>query len=352
MKVCIITVYDSINCGSYLQAYVLGKICESLGCDVYYLKRSFKDKIQLKLSHLKKTLKLMIKKDFKAYYEKIELDKCFNKIQNNLKIITKKEMFKIDCIIIGSDTLWNINAKYFKKNYKLFFGGEFENKKCITYAVSSANAKVEKILKLPNIKSYVNKLYKISVRDNATKEVAEKLSDKNIELVCDPTLLFSISEYKNLIGKRKEEKKYIYLYLFDDLNKYQIENVKKFSKDMNLIIVDGNLNKSWADTSIQNTPDNFLNYMYYADYVITDTFHGTIFSINFNKQFVTINREKNKVNEFIFICDLKNRLSEKNTLSNILQEDINYKKVNQILDNYKEKSINYLKKALKNEVIK
>lgn len=347
MKVCIITVYDSVNCGSYLQALILGKKCNQLGYDVYYLKREYKYKLHLKINHLKKAIKLLIKSGYCSYKSKRMLDREFRKKQHEFKVIGKKQLQNMDCIIVGSDTLWNINSSYFKNNYKLFFGGDFMNVKAITYAISAANAKLDSILKLPNIKKYINNFYKLSVRDEATKTIAENLYEKKVHIVCDPTLLFEKKDYIELVGPKRESKKYIYLYLFEDLDAKQIQNIKLFAKNNDLKIIDGTQNKKWADKLLPNTPDIFLNYMYYADYIITDTFHGTIFSINFQKQFVSIDRKKNKVNEILLRYGINNHLVQSDNLSEKLIELINYKEINQKISKIRKESIELLE-SIKN----
>lgn len=346
MKLCIVTVYDSINCGSFLQAYILKEKCEKMGFEVYFLKRSIVEKFLLNIHHYGKAIKNLFACGLKSYFEKRNIDREFKKMQKKFKTIRMKDVKNVDFVIIGSDTMWNINEKYFKRNYKLFFGGCFPGVHQITYAVSVGNTKMNEINRLKNINNYISNFDKISVRDDYTKFVVEEAKKCSPVVVCDPTLLFNKNEYKNIIYKRIEKEKYIYLYLFNDLSDIQKKNIKKFAMNNNLIIIDGTNDKKWANKSIYNTPELFLNYMFYADYIITDTFHGTIFSINFNKKFVVINRNKNKVNEFLEKCNLKNRLIDSQNLTDILIRKIDYKKVNNLLNDFRKKSVKFLNEAL------
>ena len=99
--------------------------------------------------------------------------------------------------------------------------------------------------------------------------------------------------------------------------------------------------------SFLNSPllkNNFLNYIHESSYVITDTFHGTIFSINFNKKFISIDRGKNKVNELLGNCNLIDRLVNNNDISEQLENDIDYGEVNISVEKLRDKSVQFLEK--------
>ena len=159
-------------------------------------------------------------------------------------------------------------------------------------------------------------------------------------------MLLHKEDYNSLININEKDR-YIFVYLFSDLNSEQKTNIKKFTEKNNLKIICGTKKYDWIDKRVSNSPDSFISYMNNADYVITDTFHGTIFSTIFNKNYVVINRNKKKVNDFLNKCKLNNRLIENQYIDKLLSENIDYGKVNEIVDDYRKDSIEFLNNALK-----
>ncbi len=345
MKVCIITVHDIVNCGSYWQAYALGKKCEELGADVYYLKRNIFKKIIYRIKNYIKYIYVMIFRNFSLGVNRFKTDFIFRKSQKKFKEVNFP--IKDSLLIIGSDTLWNINDYYFKKNYKIYFGCKFNNFSKITYAISAANVNYNELIKIDNVSDYINNFDAISVRDKNTKEISKKIYKGNVIEVCDPTLLFCKSDYEKFVSFTDPKYKYVYLYLFDKLNENQIKCIKEFATKKGLKIVDGIGKNNWSDLTVSNTPNNFINHIYFSDYVITDTFHGTVFSTNFNKEFIVINQNKNKVNEFLKKYNLSNRLICNDNLNGIFKEKINYELINKILEKNRKESELFLAKYVK-----
>ena len=86
--------------------------------------------------------------------------------------------------------------------------------------------------------------------------------------------------------------------------------------------------------------------MIYADYIITDTFHGTIFSANLEKNFVVINRNKQKVNNFLESVKLKDRLTDGEAITNKFTQPTDYNYVNEKIKEFRNQSIKFLEKYL------
>lgn len=248
---------------------------------------------------------------------------------------------------MGSDTIWNLDSKYFQDNYKKYFGGIFEEKIVASYAASIANTSFEKISKYEDIPEMLENLKGISVRDQKSLDVISQLTNKKIDIVCDPTVLLCKDDYKKLIKDEPIEKDYIFLYLFDRLNEKQIKRLKEFAQKRNLKIISGNNKLAYCDKEVINLPYNFLKYMYNATYIITDTFHGTVFSSNLEKQFVVINREKQKVNNFLKQIGLERRIIDNSDERiEMLLEEIDYNECKEKLENIRNSSIRYLKEVL------
>ena len=349
MKICIVTVYNSINSGSFWQARALGILLEKLGHEVYYYKRNTGS--ASKLNQLKEVLKKIAKLKFRQAITTAKDISNYNKASKIFKVISKdSEIYKnIDCFILGSDTIWNTDNKYFYENYKKYFGQIFENKKIISYAPSVANTSYEKLNRINNLSELINNIESISVRDNRTCEIIKKFTSKSVTLVCDPTMLLSKSDYKLMEQKPIEKNDYIFLYLFENLSIKNEDELKQFAKKNNLKIYSRKQNNKFADKCVENSPSSFLNYMLNAKYVITDTFHGTIFSINLEKEFVVIDRNKNKVNEVVERLGMRDRLInpiESNIIEK-LENKINYEKIRRYIEEYRNNSIKFLTNALK-----
>lgn len=310
MKVCIVTVYNSINSGSFWQAKALGVILERIGMDVFYLKR--KNNARASSSNINKftsIIKRFLKDGLSSAKNQYNIFKDFELCQKEFNVIKNKSKIfdQIDCFILGSDTIWNLDDKFFSTNYKIYFGGIFNNKKVISYGASIGNTSLETIRKYLTIPKMLEKIKFISVRDEETYSVIKELSLKPVKLVCDPTLLLTKGYYKS-VEPIPREKGYIFLYLFSKLSLDQIDEIRRFANRKSLKIIDGIRNKLYCDYHVVNSPYTFLNYMLYADYIITDTYHGVVFSTNLEKEFICINRKKKKVSDFLERVDLKDRL--------------------------------------------
>lgn len=348
MRVCIVTVYNSINSGSFWQARALGLFLERLGIDVVYLKR--KNSIESsssKIYQISYIMKKFLKKGFSESKKTYQMFKDFKKSQSSFKIIPNKEKYfrDVDLFILGSDTIWNLDENFFRKNYKVYFGGIFKNKDVISYAASIANTSIEKIKEYKDIPIMLNNLKGISVRDENTYTMVKELSQNNVRLVCDPTLLLTKRDYMEM-EKIPKKKDYIFLYLATQLSKNQIKDIKEFAEKNDLKIISTIFDREYCDRYIVNNPNNFLNYMIYADYIITDTFHGTIFSANLEKNFVVINRNKQKVNNFLETVKLNNRLINEETITEKFTKTINYDYCNEKLEEFRNESLNFIKNYL------
>lgn len=350
MKVCIVTVYNSINSGSYWQAFALGWKLEQLGHKVCYYKREAADgSSNSKKSQVIQMVKTLLKYGAGAAIKYGQMVSEFQKCEKRFSVVDNDQSLNaIDCFILGSDTIWNLQSEYFKKNYDIFFGRRFLPKRVVSFAASLANTTKEEFASIPELSDIVNHWDAIGVRDTRTKEIISDFSHHNVFLVCDPTLLLDLNDYKRWVHK-PDESKYIFVYAFERLSRNQAEELVSFAKENQLIIINGGARpKPWyCDKTIVNSPDLFLDYMYYAEYVVTDTFHGTAFSINFKKNFAVAYRNKKKVIDLLHQMDLDDRLvTEKDSLVRVLKSDI---KNQDKLTELREASINFLKGAIGGE---
>lgn len=349
MNICIVTVYNSENCGSYLQAYALAKTIEKFGHDVYFMKRSTKGTSHDFFKVVVECIKLILRGKFIRAKERWKSFVEFSKMTVQFKVIQKKDVLNdmIDVVVIGSDTLWNFDDSYFYDRKEIYSGYTFLHKNAISYASSIANTKYETLMQDDTIMKGIRNLKEVSVRDAYTKNVVESIVNREVVSVLDPTFLLKAEEY-SAVSKKCTCEKYILLYCFKEPDKEvrkKIQELKLFTGEK--IVSFGNY-REWADINIPFNPGDFLGYFSKAAAIITDTYHGTVFSIIYGKNFVCLGQHKNKVKDILINLDLENRfLYQEDSLIEKFNKTIDYESVEKKLDNFRNTSIKYLKDSFR-----
>jgi len=165
-------------------------------------------------------------------------------------------------------------------------------------------------------------------------------------VVCDPTLLLNAAEYPRTLNRVVQED-YLLLYYFGRFTDLQSEIIKEYAKEKSLIIVSMGGFRKWADVSLPFSPDQFINCFANAKCVLTNTFHGTIFSIIFKKQFVALTDNKIKVVQLLQQLGLqKNRTVDPDHIVPILNMNVDYVQVSSVIDKMRIDSMEYLKNAI------
>lgn len=303
MKVGIITVHDSMNFGSILQAFGLKTILEDMGHDVSFIKTRSREDLKKVFTGGAKGIRRNIfnRKKYKLFLKDIN---AFKEIDLD---DVKTNPDSLDAIVIGSDELWNVNQPIFRNEY--FYGIDINVKKKITYAISNGGATYEKLMEYPNLIEGIKKLDKIFIRDELTMENVTKITGEIPEFTCDPTFLVDISSFKKeYINPIKS--KYILIYAYFYSNK-QREYICKYAKENNYKIVSVGLYCSFADKNINCSAFEFSEMICGAEAVITATFHGTIFSILNKKKFITFTG-KEKAKDVLKKTGLLNAMFDEN----------------------------------------
>lgn len=305
-KACIITVYNSENCGSYWLAFTLQEFLRSLGYDVFFLKR--------KTSGTSHSVKSVVKRCL-GHLKRGEVNKVISPIKQYGIFERYIERFQtveectcdFDLCVLGSDTIWNLESKYFRDNRNIYWGGTSKAEKTISYAASVANSTESLVAQFPELRGYMENIDSISVRDTYTEHIVHGLVRKNIQLVCDPTMLFDKEFYQKYlpVKKSKKGKKNIFVYYFGKMPEVLETKVRIMARENNADIVvmggsmEGDVQKNCFD------PYAFIECFNNADFVLTNTFHGTIFTLLFEKPAVFNSDGKNKVKELLRICQLE-----------------------------------------------
>ena len=331
----IYTLYSSLNFGAFLQAYALQEFLKNKKYNVSFceINQNMKNEIR----------RHIIRKDIRKipinYIQYRKYKKCWNNL-----IINNDNVSDAKACIVGSDEIWNIKNHSFYHAPE-YFGFNIVNKNIISYAPSSNLTTSKDLLEYDSNLNF-NNFSNISVRDKNTKSLVESMSNKKATLVLDPTML--IDDYTPYEKEIKVKEKYILVYGYK-FKESEIAAIKRFSKKKNLKLYSIGMPQMWCNKQITATPFEFLSYIKNAEYIITETFHGTIFSILYNKTFASYVNNKSKVKDLLERMHLENRdVSIKNNLEEMLNEEIDYKKVNKTLEKEREKSINWLIDAIEN----
>lgn len=365
-KVGILSMQRIKNYGSFLQAYALKKIIESLGHEVefvdYHVEKAIieeqnnKSKLQKGLDALKGKAKIthklkyiLYKKNFDKHFEILNLTKEYNYNP------------KLDTLVIGSDEVFNVIQANKNVGYSLeLFGKNHNANKVITYAASFGNTtlkKIEKYKKVEEISKLLSEIDSISVRDKNSYEIIDRLTKrKKITYNLDPVLVFDYMHKCNLIPEIKTKEKYMIIYAYNGrITDEEAKHIKENAKEKGLKVYSIGGSQPFADKFINCNPFEVLAYFKNAEYIVTDTFHGSIFSIINNKPFVTLVRKskndsygnEEKLTHLLNGLNLSERICYNyHDIDRILDTKIDYIKVNSIIENERKSTINYLKKNI------
>ncbi len=354
-KIGILTFHNGKNFGASLQCYALKTTLESIfnGYRVEVINfqkpRVFGEKHKISKNLLaRKIYEFFFKKSIKT--SDIKFDEF---MKNNLGIsedivnednISEKTK-EYEMIFFGSDQIWNMNEKIYDRS-KVFFGDfEFKGKK-YSYAASFGDS----IKDVENNRDYIIeklKLFdKISVREENGKKF---LNDNSInaDWVVDPTLLLDKTEWEKIISKERVIKDKYILYYSVNCRKYSWKIAQKLSKQTGLKVINLVPHPKILASGFKNFysggPIEFLNLMKNADYVVTNSFHGTIFSIIFNKKFIpAFDMENNKLKIEERKYSLLSAL-EINSICKTVESDIDITTLDDIYTEKLENNLNRIK---------
>lgn len=355
MKVGVITFFKTPNYGAFLSVFAMKKKIEELGGDCYFID-IHKNKISLKntflyyFTILKVAITIVFSGNFNNLIQSIKYknikEKSFIEFQKILETAkNNKDIF--DLIIIGSDEIFNITG-YINFDFTEQLCKKNRNsKKIISYAASCGTTTFEKIQKYgfeAKMRQALLNFDAISVRNQNTCELVKKLADVEPHIHIDPVFLY---DFKNYLSSTFTKNNYILLYSFQyKITKNEQNEIIKFAKENNKKIISIGCYYDWCNEALlPKTPFEVLDYVKNADCIISDTFHGIVFSIKYNKRFCALTRSNNKykINYLLKQFNLENRKATNfYDISKILKTENNYFEVNQSINKEIQKSIVYL----------
>lgn len=370
MKIAILTHPLRVNYGGLLQAYALKKVLERQGHKVFHIQlESYKYKVSpIIISYIKACIKYiiyslqgkprpfytllllpkykmdLIRSETTAFQKELNI-KYYHKFDTNLNR-------EYDAFIVGSDQIWRPGFTPNIHNYYLDFADDSHLK--IAYAASlgvdywpySTNETliIEKLIKRFSL---------VTVREYTAEDLFYNHFSIRPRVVVDPTLLLSAKEYKSLITTCPPSlNAEITIYLLNEEKEKEAINILKRSNTTFINLMPLKRIKyrkeRYTNDAKYISPKDWLYRISNAKYIITDSFHGTIFSIIFNKQFIVI---PNTLGGNSRICSLLQTLNLEDrfilspsirSIKQMLNKPINYTPINIKIEELKKESLNLL----------
>ncbi len=387
-RVGLVSCYFKNNYGSMLQAYALKIFLDnnnisnetidissnkdfSNGKKKYYLTQIFNfNFIKSKFGMVKMKFDIKLSKKLRNNIN-IRNNKYKEFRKNfNLSITTKNYQELNDLaknnyssVIVGSDQLWlpvNVVADYYTLNWVP------ENINKISYATSFGVSNIPKKY-YDKYNTFLNKINHLSVREESGLKIIKDIANRDAKLVCDPTILLTKEEWEEIaIKERIIKEKYILCYfLGNNIEHYKFaERLREKTgyKIVSLNHADEYVKYAdkYADIIPYNIgPKEWLNLIKNAEYVCTDSFHGTVFSLIYNKIFFNFRRYNSKVkgstnsrlDSLLNIANVNKEriLTGSENIEKVLKYKIDFNKVNDNLNKFRKESQEWLLKSLKGE---
>ena len=365
MKIIIITIHRIFNYGSVLQTYATQLLFQRRGHEVEVIDYISEERtIKKQLYNIPKNIKddffhkhsYLFFKRFSIYLKKRTF---WRFVENNIHL-TKKQYISYqdllnnppqgDLYITGSDQVWN--SKYnngIDRGYYLDFT-DSDNK--VSFVSSFGMTEIPREEE-EETKRLLLKYKLLSVREDSAQKILKQFGLKS-SLLLDPTLQITKEEWMSLASKRLVKKKYVLLMLLYNEDNNATLYARKIADQLGVELV----KLSWemkkplhVDVLMTHrSPEDFLSLFNYAEFIVTNSFHGLAFSINLNKQFIVVERNEfnSRIESLLKLTGLEERLvgKEKFHMDKVLS-NIDYQPVNAKLDFERKKAEEYIDLILK-----
>lgn len=365
-KIGIVTIWSN-NYGSVLQAYALQTIIERLGYEaeiIQHYRDPYKTESQSRIKQIMHYSPSFLLEYAINYKRKRMLHQGYANFKSSRLKISKESYFqdsdfsdlssRYDAIVVGSDMLWSYD---FKDNWPFYYASFAPSEKIVAYAPSFGKNDLSKE-EIEMCKPMISRINHLSCREEAGVSFIKEQFGLTAEHVIDPTLLLNGAEWSHLLGDmpRLVKDSYILTYVFTGScqnGRKQLFNQLNSRKDKQLLFISGQEGK--FKSNIYNgyfSPVEYVNLFRDADFTVTDTFHGLMFSLIFNKPFIVLDKSSfgvssDRQQSTLKTYGLEDRFVTPDIVVNDELMQLDYTSIEQMINVNREKSINYLKKALK-----
>lgn len=286
MKAGIVTFEKAINYGTSLQAVALLKVLRAQGADASFISH--------RCEEIDKTSRVFDWKQARSpvyalahlYNLDVALKRqsAFRDFWEKYYVFGSEEPADYDVVVAGSDQVWNYNLTAKDWFYYLDYPkGETQK---VSYAGSFGLAQIDPALQ-PTIRPLLENFDYISVREQTAAGLVEEICGRKVPVVLDPTLLLDRQQWSEMADPAFSHKGYIFVYTVfnsDSLWEYAYDLSRKTGLPIRTISY-SKLHRKKAEYTFDAGPAQWLSHMLNADYVVTNSFHGFAFSVNFEKQF-------------------------------------------------------------------
>ena len=358
LKYGIVTHYNVLNHGAVLQLEALIKFLKEFGVNAKalqyernydYTDDKLKSKYRVGLGSISFFLKFIKERglcNFFFLYKKTKILARYRK-DNNLVGPDYQKSEPLDGVIVGSDEVFALNIG----KTPALFGYGLPSKKIFAYAGSFGSTTIEEIDKKACrelISNGLKGMNGLSVRDQNSSTIIEALLGKKPELVCDPVLLYGFEEELSGMNRPMKEK-YMVVYSYDqNMNKVdEVSSIKRVAQENGLKIISPTFYHKWADKCPNVDPMGLLEWFKYAEFVVTDTFHGCVMSLITNREFVVMVRDNgNKIYSLMEMLGLCDRIIGSESMEVILENKLDWNLINKKISVSRGKSMDYLKQMI------
>lgn len=362
MKIGILTFHIARNYGAVLQCFALQSYLQELGhnvevvnyCPKYLIDpytrinkfRPFNGSRRLYLLRLL----LWFRNCVKFYLKRRKYINNFKSFSSKYLTVSKalanpKTELDYDYCIIGSDQVWNPIITHGLD--KMYWGGVRSRAKLITYAASSAFYNFTEDQKI-SINKYLMRFANISVREQDLHTYLKSSFDVDSSLVCDPTQLIDIQRWKDIAVKPKMDK-YILAYFSEPKTLQLAKEIAKKRGGQVVAIYNIYSNSCGSIAS----PEEFVGLFIYADFVVSSSLHGLLFSLIFKKEFCIIGSGDDSDSRFLSVLNrygIEDRIIYKySDINRISNEKIDYDRVHLAMDEFRQNSRDYLRERFSNK---
>lgn len=345
-KAGILTFHESRNYGAVLQGYALQqKMAEVFDeVDIIDYQNPEIEKVvslwHCKGKGLKSILRAMLGFVFR-YRKKTAFDSYLKKYVKRSEKTDRENLSKVcagyDVLITGSDQVWNTQITGNDEAFFLDFAAPGQKK--LAYAASFG----DKPMELTDSHQQLLKGFDlITLRESIMLDKVKEASGKDVQLCCDPTLLISSEKWKAHASGKFTDQKYVFLFVIDECPELTVY-AEKVAREKNLTLIS---NKNDMSFFRHPQPNDFLSWVLNAEYVVTNSFHGTVFSLLFQKQFIShtftaAGVQKKRIAELLKTVGLEHRNTRNNSLDIDTKE--NWTHVESVLNGIQESSWNVIR---------
>ena len=373
--------YQNWNMGGLLQAYALNRAIRDLGYDAEHIRLCYTEpadtdsalsaRVRTVLTRHRLSSEL-IERFFTFRQHESKNRKSFRDFHDHAihgsaaccdAITAVKLNRHYDIFVTGSDQIWN--PEFWSERLLGVFGLLFaaRGKRTLSYAASIGSEQAV-AGKEDVFRAFLEKLDFVSVREAAAQTCLQPLTDKPVRVVVDPTLLLKSSDWAEETAERQTDAPYLFAYFLEEETKHTAQlhaAAGQLSLPVYCISTEkGQYVRPEQDHQICDAgPREFLSYIRNAEMIVTNSFHGMVFSVVFQKPFWVVKRYRdtdkasanNRITDFLRMLGLEDRLLEDGEMPDAerLRRPIDYDRVSTRLEDLRTDSLHWLSDALETE---